>query len=562
MNHISEDGKHKSVKSKTGSRSTKHSSRSTHSNKSPEGGKSINILDFMPLHSKLAIDITLLALSLENYAKKNPKEDVFDKIKDNKTFKMFFKTLDHSFNGIDTKLFSYLFISIILCTSNNMDFSFKEFGFDHLDNDLQKYAKLVSTYVLEELSSGVQSSQNMRVPSRMSITKKNKPGKSNSRTLKERKIVVGGNMSRTYKRNLYRQSGGFMDMLIAFLMTIFTRFGPIRNRRFRRVTVPVMYMYFLYSIFSLYNNLRHIISPYGMFQEGDAAEQYSGLMETTATTLFSAIPTHERTLIGSRLGQIRNRFDRLPREVESFMNHQHFTPTVGQIVNMFIGFGFAEGVIEQMAPMVNRALTEFMMSDYYTVTVRHITDLATDIGRQSSASIARTQTAPIETTGFYGGLRRALSFLGFDIAGVDDRLGDALYNTMNAQQISADILNTVMRNSELAVERLTQDFTNLIRMETTRFRTRIGRHGWGIRYALGGIAISSYWLFLYIRFCRESRRRRKELGTVGSLMKKHNSRKDYDDDDNGNGYKRLGNGDRDDGNCASGGICSPRQLTM
>ena len=102
MNNISEDSKHKSVKSKTGSRASKTSSRSSaRSNESAKGPKSISMLDFMPLHSKLAIDITLLALSLEKHGMKNPKDDIYDKIKDNKTFKMFFKALDHSFNGID-----------------------------------------------------------------------------------------------------------------------------------------------------------------------------------------------------------------------------------------------------------------------------------------------------------------------------------------------------------------------------------------------------------------------------------------------------------------------------
>lgn len=570
MNNISEDSKHKSVKSKTGSRASKSSSRSSaRSNESAKGPKSISMLDFMPLHSKLAIDITLIALSLEKHGMKNPKDDIYDKIKDNKTFKMFFKALDHSFNGIDQRLFSYLFISMILCTSKNMDFSFKEFGFVQYDSELQKYAKEFSSYVLEELSSGVVETpidkQDNGVSSKRSMTKKNKPGKLNS-TVNKRKLVFGGKKTSSIRQKKYRQTGGWIDLLISFLLTIFARYGPTRSRRFLRVTLPVMFMYFIYSLFSVYNNYRHIVWPNGMFQDHDAAPQYSSLMDTTSSALVNSMSLQDQQNVRSHLSEIGNRFNRLPLEVERFMGNRHFEPSIGQMLGIVVGFfGLREGAIDQIAPVINRAMTEFMASEYYTVTVRHIQDLASDIARRSTASIARTRTAPVQDTGVMGFFRRLSGSFGFDIAGVDDQLGDVLYNTVNAQQISSDVLQTIMRNSRIAIQRLTEDFTEIISMETTRFRTRLDRHGWGIRHALVGTFISGYWLYLYLQYCREVRRRRKELGTVGSIFKKHLSRKDDDDDEgSGKGHKRLGNGGDGDGSGdCGGGACAPfRQLTM
>lgn len=568
MNNISEDSKHKSVKSKTGSRASKSSSRSSaRSNESAKGPKSISMLDFMPLHSKLAIDITLIALSLEKHGMKNPKDDIYDKIKDNKTFKMFFKALDHSFNGIDQKLFSYLFISMILCTSKNMEFSFKEFGFVQFDSELQKYAKEFSSYVLEELSSGVVETpidkQDNGVSSRRSMTKKNKPGKLNS-TVNKRKLVFGGKKTSSIRQKKYRQTGGWIDLLITLLVTIFARLGPTRNRRFLRITLPVMFMYFIYSVFSVYNNYRHIFSPNGLFGADEAATSYSGLMGTTSAALVNSMSLQDQENVRRHLSGIGDRINGLPLEVERFMGNRNFEPSIGQIVGIVVGFfGLREGAIDQIAPMINRALTEFMTSEYYTVTVRHIQNFASDIARKSTASIARTRTAPVQSTGVMGFFRGLSRSFGFDIAGVDDQLGDILYNTANAQQISSDVLQTVMRNSRTAIQRLTEDFTSLIEMETTRFRTRLDRHGWGIRHALVGTFISGYWLYLYLQYCREVRRRRKEHGTVGSIFKKHLSRKDDDDDEgSGKGHKRLGNGGDGDGDCG-GGACAPfRQLTM
>jgi hypothetical protein len=180
-----------------------------------------------------------------------------------------------------------------------------------------------------------------------------------------------------------------------------------------------------------------------------------------------------------------------------------------------------------------------MTSEYYIVTVRHIQQFASEIAQRSTASIARTRTAP-QSTGVMAVVRRISGMFGFDIAGVDDQLGDVLYNTVNAQQISSDVLQTILRNSRIAITRLTEDFTGVI-----------------------GTVISGYWLYLYLQYCREVRRRRKEHGTVGTIFKKHNSRKD-DDDGSGNGHKRLGNGGDDDGSGdCGGGACAPfRQLTM
>lgn len=559
----SNGSEHQSVRSKSSMRSPKSASRT--SNESAKGLKSISILDFMPLHSKLAIDITLLALSLEKHGMNNPKDDIYDKIKDNKTFKLFFKALDHSFNGIDPKLFSYLFISMILCTSKNMEFSFKEFGFVELDGELQKYAKEFSSYVLEELSSGVVETpidkENNGVSSRRSSTKKNKPGKLNS-TVNKRKNVYGGKKTSRVRSIKYRQTGGWIDLLITLLVTIFARLGPTRNRRFLRITLPVMFMYFIYSVFSVYNNYRHICSPNGIFGADEAAASYSGLMGTTSAALVNSMSLQDQENVRSHLGEIGDRIHGLPLEVETFMGNRNFEPSIGQILGIVVGFfGLREGAIDQIAPMINRALTEFMRSEYYTVTVGHIQNFASDIARKSTASIARTRTAP-QSTGIMGVVRSITRMFGFDIAGVDDQLGDILYNTANVQQISNDVLQTVMRNSRIAITRLTEDFTGLIEMETTRFRTRLDRHGWGIRHALVGTFISGYWLYLYLQYCREVQRRRKEIGTVGSIHRKHNSRS-KDDDGSGNGHKRLGNGGDGDGDGGGGdGDGYSRQLNM
>ena len=566
MDNISEDSKHKSVKSKSSTRASKSSRRSSRSNESAKGPKSINLLDFMPLHSKLAIDITLLALSLEKHAINNPKDDIYNKIKDNKTFKMFFKALDHSFNGINQKLFSYLFISMILCTSKNMDFSFKEFGFVQYDSDLQKYTKEFSSYVLEELSFGVVETpidkQDNGVSSRRPSTKKHKPGKLNS-TVNKRKNVFGGKSASRVQSVKYRQTGGWIDILLTLLLTIFARYGPTRSRRYLRVTLPIMFMYFMYSLFSVWNNYRHIFNPNGLFGADEAATSYSGLMGTTSSALVNSMSPQDQQLVRSHLGGIGNRINALPLEVERFMGNRQFEPSIGQILGIVVGFfGLHEGAVDQIAPVINRALTEFMTSEYYTVTVRHIQQFASEIAQRSTASIARTRTAP-QSTGVMAVFRRISGMFGFDIAGVDDQLGDVLYNTVNAQQISSDVLRTILRNSQTAITRLTEDFTRVIEMETTRFRTRLDRHGFGLRHALVGTFISGYWLYLYLQYCREVRRRRKEHGTVGTIFKKHNSRKD-DDDGSGNGHKRLGNGGDGDGSGdCGGGACAPfRQLTM
>jgi hypothetical protein len=194
--------------------------------------------------------------------------------------------------------------------------------------------------------------------------------------------------------------------------------------------------------------------------------------------------------------------------------------------------------------------------------VQHINDVAVNMGNGISAVVARTRTPPAsESTGLMGFFRGAGRFLGFDIARADDQLGDILYNTVNAERISADVLETILHNTGVAIDRISRDFTRMITIETTRFRTRIHRHTWGIRHAIGGMVLAGYWLYLYARFTMEMRRRRAARGSVGQAFKKvRSSSRDPSPDGSAN---RLGNGGDGDGNgdgsgagaaSASGGV--------
>ena len=184
--------------------------------------------------------------------------------------------------------------------------------------------------------------------------------------------------------------------------------------------------------------------------------------------------------------------------------------------------------------------------------VQHINDVATNMARGTSAVVARTRTPSRgETNGLMRAFRSVGDYFGFDIARLDDQLGDILYNTAHAPEISADILANILRNTRTAIRRIGEDFGEMLVTESTRFTTRIYRHSWGIRHALGGMILSGYWLYLYARFTIELRRRAAARGTTGralSLAHSKGSKKDDKDDDGDDGNRKLlGNGGVADG---------------
>ena len=548
-----------------GFRSMGHTSRSRSgsasiSGKSKKGGISINMTEFMPLKSKLAIDIILIAASLEQHAKNNPKEDIYHKVKTIKTFKMLYSAINNSFNGIDEKIFSYLFLAIFLCTSREMKFSFKEYGLIDHEADFIQFAKEVSTRVFEELAGIETKGEGEGAAADTTASAKPKTHRSARPHTHGRRMSGGSRIrpnryNKTAKNNnKYNQTGGWLDLIIAFFLDVYARRFPTINTRFRNVTFMVMMMYFIYSTFSVYNNVRHLFWPNSLYDDGELASDYTRLMDTTSSALIVGVPQQVQSRVTDQLGPLNELMAGLPGEIGRLLVNTILDINIGAITGLIFGLNFGAGGVDASALRLQQVLNRFMTTPYYARMVQHINDVAVNMGNGISAVVARTRTPPAsESTGLMGFFRGAGRFLGFDIARADDQLGDILYNTVNAERISADVLETILHNTGVAIDRISRDFTRMITIETTRFRTRIHRHTWGIRHAIGGMVLAGYWLYLYARFTMEMRRRRAARGSVGQAFKKVKS-SSRDPSPDGNGGDRDGNGDGDGAASASGGV--------
>ena len=543
-------------------RSLGHSPHSKSGKSSKNNGGSINITKLMPFESKLAINVILIAASLEKHASIKPEDDIYHKLKANKTFHAFYKSVNHSFDGVNEKVFSYLFFSIILCTSSGMDFSFEEYGLTEEQKEFKLFANEFSSYVLEELAgiSKQKESVNestLRQPTRRTMTgpKRRQTGGVNTRT---NRYMSKKNRFTKNNSKKYNQTGGWWDMILAIFLNVYARMGQnlSRNRRFRNLSFGVMFLYFIFSTFSLYNNVRHLLWPDALYYEnGDMAPDYSRLMDTTSTALTAGIPQQVHQTLESELLPLGEMLRGLPSAISAFLENANLGMDVGAVIGVVVGFGFQAAGINAGAGRIRLALQNFMTTPYYTRMVQHITDVAQNMGNGISAVVARTNTRAVsESTGMFGFVRR---MLGIDVARLDDQLGDMLYNTANSDRISSDVINTILQNTGIAITRISEDFVRMIGTEVTRFRTRIDRHAFGIRYAIGGIILSGTWLYMYMRYVAEVRRRRKELGSVGQIYKKF-SKDHRDPDDSGDGPKRLENGGDGDGS----GSGSPLQISM
>jgi len=538
---------------------------SPHSNSSKNNGGSININKLMPLNSKLAINVILIAASLEKHAFINPDDDIYHKLKDNKTFHAFYTAVNHSFNGVKKKVFSYLFFSIILCTSSEMEFSFEEYGLTEHQDELKLFANELSSYVLEELA-GDSKQKEPEFKSTIRLTRRTMPGQNRRQTggVNTRTNRYMSKKNRFTKNNSkkYNQTGGWWDMILAIFLNVYARMGQnlSRNRRFRNLSLRVMFLYFIFSTFSLYNNVRHLLWPDALyFENGDMAPDYSRLMDTTSTALTAGIPQQVHQTLESQLLPLGEMLRGLPTAISEFLENANLGMDVGAVIGVVVGFGFQAAGINAGAGRIRLALQNFMTTPYYTRMVHHITDVAQHMGSGISAVVARTNTRAVsESTGMFGFVRR---MLGIDVARLDDQLGDMLYNTANSDRIGRDVIDTIFQNTGIAITRISEDFVRMIGTEVTRFRTRIDRHAFGIRYAIGGIILSGTWLYMYMCYVAEVRRRRKELGSVGQIYKKFSKDKDNRDPDaSGDGPKRLENGGNGDGSGSGSG--SPPQISM
>lgn len=472
------------------------------------------ILDFMPLKSRLVLDIIILAASLEAHAEKHPEEDIYNIIKTNKTFKLFSKSLQRGFGQINERAFSYLFLAIILHTSNDMDFTFEGFSFIEHPVELTKYLKGMSSVVLEELMTGIDTDYGR---DNHSILKQNTSVKSKSSKRlhhSRNRIRVGGR--KTYRNVTYKQTGGEFDfaLLFAFLMYLYARFGPVNNPRFYRISLPIMTLYFFYSIFSLYNNVRYLLRPNGISQE-DMAPDFTATIKSTSdllTTGRGVVKPADSSVFEPLNQAIRG----LPSATQTFLSTTTDNLSVGTIATLVFGwFGYREAVAgNTIAPMLQGALTDFMTTPYYNAILINIRNAAQHIAERSTAAIASTRTRPMSSSrssGIFVGAMETMrsgihSLTGVDLVDLDNKFGDYLYNGLYASEISKEILQTVMQNTQTAIKRLGEDFTRILQYEITHFRTRLVRHGMASGIAVAGIVFSSLFFYRYYRYRRMLRR--------------------------------------------------------
>jgi hypothetical protein len=458
-----------------------------------------NILDFMPLKSKLVVDIIILAFSLEAHAKKFPEEDIYNIIKTNKTFNLFSKSIRRGFGEINERIFSYLFLAIILHTSSEMNFTFEGVSFIEHPVELTKYLKGMSTVVLEEIRTGKGADYDDILKHNTSV--KSKSGK---HSYHSRKIRVGGR--KTYRNASYKQTGGEFDfiLLFAFFTWLYARSRHADNPRFFRLSLPIMTLYWFYCVFSLYNNVRYLWRPNGIFEE-NMAPDFTGLIQQTSIILQE--PSGSAVFNPLRAG-----LDELPSAIRSSLSSITDSLSVGTIATLIFGwFGYREGAADWIAPRLRVALTDFMTSPYYTALQRDIAAAASEIAARSSAAVATTRARPITSSGLFQNpfeaMRRGLhSLTGIDIAEIDRTLGDFLYNGYYSGQISREVFQSVMENVQIAIRRLGEDFTRILQSEITGFRTRLVRHGLASGFAVAGIYFSSLFFYRYYLYRRELRR--------------------------------------------------------
>jgi len=362
-------------------KSVGHSNSSSRRSSSKKGDKSFNIIDFMPLKSKLAVDIILIAASLEQHAKNNPKDDIYDKIKDIKTFKLFCNAISHSFDGINEKVFSYLFLAIMLCISREMEFSFKEYGVIEHHDELKKYAKEVSNIVFDEMA-GLSKQEDTAAsakPVRHKTTKSHHTVVRPRRQSGGRNNRYNNNTRSKNNNNKYNQTGGWLDLLLLFFADVYARMNPngnrgFRNYRFRNVTLMIMFMYFIYSTFSVYNNIRHLLWPDSLFfQEGDLSPNYSNLMNTASSALVAGVPQQDHASVRDQLGPLNALMNGLPRAVAEFLADANIGINVGEVVGVVIGYGLGAGGADSGALRVREVLNRLHSRNVDTIETENET---------------------------------------------------------------------------------------------------------------------------------------------------------------------------------------------
>lgn len=522
-----------------------------HNNTTPPNTQQSNPLDlFNAIKYELFVKIAIIALSLQHHTKNNPNEDYLEIVITTKTFNLVYNTLSLLYGGIDKISFSYLFLALILLFKSGIDISLEEFtpifsylGFEIDSSHIIEFLRIFAEHAFEELleavklqkellqkvlistgtlrqSSKIPNPRQLGLPPRRAtggsrktyrksksnkkIILKLKPNKKTLINLKfKSRQKINKRKNKTSKTKRYNQTGGFIQAFVGFIMMCLNIITPIssfaRQRRPPIVTALILgfiTLLFFLSAFSICNNVNRLMTPFINYNNDNPFE--NALLDLSTGTPHLTLGHNELT-----------------NALKSIIPMMGLT--VGTIISTVLGVSVPG---TSTSTTIRYAIDEIISSSKFNDLVVKLQETAKVMENQASAHVANTPNIPRIFDDSTFEVWEFLSSVASAAEQTDNRFGDILYNMVHSGQIFDNISKETLDTFMLHFNRIHQDLNTGITTVLTQRMTEVDRSVFGIRVGAIVMVACSYWLFFHLQKSFEYERRRNELGTPSSRIKR------------------------------------------
>ena len=461
---------------------------------------------FYPLDSALSLDVITLATYLQISSHTNPTIKFYDHVKDNPTFNAFYKLFNDLTGGLDKKLFSYLFFALVLHCSNNEDYSLKEYhqmfpelGFSEYEKDITKVLHGMSNEVLKELSES------------RSHKKKSSSSSKTSRASPSRAVVkTGGKRSNNRFKNKtmkYNQTGGFLYVIIAFLINIGIALGIPMRVGGRGLSIVLHLCVAIWALLAIWNCSQRVFNLNELFSHDVHNDLLPGLTHgfTAALTAAQALlPREARHTFNSapEIATYNTTVANLPDNFRTFTSAEnpHFGLSFPELVRVL---GGNYEVVPQQQSRVRQFFTGFTHTREYAALQGHISQAFHNVGESFAAIVANTPLqevpGPEERQPFFSWVVSTIRNAAIRLRNGQTVADDYAYNANNAQRIADYIASRSGQELQEAFRRMNHDVQRFINDGTARFGVIVDRQIFGIRQALAHLMFAAMGIWINLQ---------------------------------------------------------------